>query len=188
LEEKNQAIETSERGIEAHPGSPRLEKFYVDLLRSSCTKKEIKAKLVAGLQERPKSTSYMKGLGEILLEENPVDPQIEPLLKTAAEALPSDPEAHYLYGQWACLNDKSELSIRELTKAQVLTPSNEQARMQIFTYLGIAYDHLDRPTNADLAFRKAWRSTRNLRRPIPDQPCNTQFFCRSVRVKLRHRT
>jgi tetratricopeptide (TPR) repeat protein len=167
LEQKNQAVETCERGIEAFPGNIRLERFYIDLLRSTGSKQDMKAKLVARLKERPKSTNYMKNLGEILLEENPLDPQIEPLLKTAADASPCDPEAHYLYGQWACLNDRSDLSIRELTKALTLTPDNNQARMQIYVYLGIAYDHLDRPNQADLAFRKALGLNHKLASPNP---------------------
>jgi tetratricopeptide (TPR) repeat protein len=167
LEEKNQAIETCERGIEAQPESIRLQRFYLDLLRSASPRQEMKVKLETGLRQRPGSTIYMKGLAEILLEENPLNPQIEPLLETATDALPRDPEAHYLYGQWACLNDRPELSIRELTKALALTPNNDQARMQIYSYLGIAHDHLDRPGQADLAFRKALELNHKLASPNP---------------------
>jgi tetratricopeptide (TPR) repeat protein len=168
LEEKDQAIQVCERALKLYPGSRRLDKFYVAVLRDTCTKSERKARLTRSLRLKPDSPVYMVGLSEVLLAEDPNRFEIEPLVRKAAAALPQDPEAHYLYGQWACLNDRPDLSIRELTKALELTPAdNHQAAMQIYTYLGISYDHLHKTANAERAFRKAIIFNEELPSPDP---------------------
>lgn len=169
MQEKDRAVETCERGLELYPESSRLDRFYVALLRATCTKGERKVRLGRGLQRKPNSPVYMIALSEVLLAEDPVglQAQIEPLVRKAALALPLDPEAHYLYGQWACLNDRHEVSIRELTRALALIQDNDRARMQTCTYLAITYERLGEPAKAEQAYRDAIALNRGLPSPEP---------------------
>jgi tetratricopeptide (TPR) repeat protein len=100
------------------------------------------------------------------LRSNPLDPQIEVLLKTAVAAHPNDPELHYLYGQWAILNHQEALAIREETHAAALSPGNHLALMQAWTLVALAEDTLDHEVRARAAFEKA--KAANVALPHPD--------------------
>ncbi len=165
----SQAIRVCERALEVHPDSARLDEFYVSVLRRVCPKPERKAKLVRRLQRNPDAPVSMMALSELLLAEDPVglEAQIEPLVRKAALARPLDPEAHYLYGQWACLNDRHDVSVRELTKALELIRNNDRARMQTYTYLGITYERMQQAARAEEAFRTAVAINRPLPTPEP---------------------
>jgi tetratricopeptide (TPR) repeat protein len=169
MNQPEEALRVSERALETHPGSPRLEKSYVEVLWAACAKPDRKARLTAALRRAPASPFFMMALAEILLAEDAVEYQfqIEPLVRKAALARPLDPQAHYLLGQWACLNDRQDLSVRELTRALELTSANPRARMQIHTYLGISYERLNRPGDAEKAYRQALAVNRKLRAPDP---------------------
>lgn len=168
VEDRQGAIQVCERALQICPPSVRLDEFYVSILRATTTARERKTKLSARLQQKPKSAAYMVGLSEALLAENPLDHNIERLVSKAASLLPDDPEAHYLYGRWACLNDRQELAVRELNRALSLTAANDRAKMQIHSYLGVAYDHLEKFAKADLAFREAMAFNQKLERPDPE--------------------
>ncbi|HVF28179.1 MAG TPA: tetratricopeptide repeat protein, partial [Pyrinomonadaceae bacterium] len=155
LGEKEKAVAACERGLEVFPNSRRLEEFYVSLLQTVANRAEIKERLEARLTQNPQSRVLMKSLGQILLDENPLNPRAEQLLMTAAAKSPQDAEAHYLYGQWACLNNKESLCLDALRKALALSPTNDLARMQIHTLMGIAEDKAGRHELAEAAFRNA---------------------------------
>lgn len=110
-------------------------------------------------------TSQPKASARDLLTTNPLDPQIEKLVKTAIAANPSDPEAHYLYGQWAILNNQESVAVREETRAAALSPQNPVALMQAWTLVGMAEDKLDHELRARAAFVKARAA--NLKLPQP---------------------
>ena len=67
-----------------------------------------------------------------------------------AKDLPRDPETHYLFAQWACVNDKNELCVAESTKAISLSGTNPEAIMQLNTLRGIANDTLSGGTEGDV--------------------------------------
>jgi tetratricopeptide (TPR) repeat protein len=164
LKQGAEAIRVSERGLEQHPRSPRLDEFYVSMLRVWSGKAEMKAKLGQSLRRSPNSPVYMMALSALLLQEDAVglQAQIEPLVKKAALALPLDPEAHYLYGQWACLNARHDVSIRELSRALELTRNNDRANMQTHAYLGLTYAASHQTAKADLEYQKAIELDRKL--------------------------
>lgn len=114
-----------------------------------------------------------KRLGQLLLKTNPEDGRAEQLLAQAAQAQPRDAEAHYLYGQWACLNNRQELCLIELKKALALAPSNHLAQMQIYTMIAVAEDQSNRPHPAESAFLKAQQYNRLL--PAPDPLATFQY-------------
>ncbi len=96
-----------------------------------------------------------KAEARLKLQEDPLNPAIEQLLKQAVSAAQNDAEAHYLYGQWAILNHQEELAVREETRAIALSPKNALARMQAYTLIGIAEDTLDHEAKARVAFQNA---------------------------------
>ena len=167
VHEPQEAVAVCERALKACPDVPKLEKFYVSMLRAALTSKERAAKLMEKHREKPNSLIYTVGLAEALLAGDPSSPEIEPLLSSAAKSLPEDAETHYLYGRWACLNDRQDLAVRELTKALSLTTDNIEAEMQIYLYLAIAYDHLGQASNADAAFRASMARNERLSQPQP---------------------
>lgn len=167
VQEKEKAVETCERGIQVYPNSDRLKEFYIRLLEAAVEKSEAKAKLFRHLQRHPDSVIYQKALGQLLMAENPQNPEAERLLATAAKASPQDAEAHYFYGQYACLNNKDEICIAELAKAGALAPTNDQANMQIYTQIGMAEDRLNRPAKAEAAFQLALKANQKLTPPNP---------------------
>jgi len=164
LKQGAEAIEVCERGIKQHSRSPRLDEFYVSMLRAWAGKAEMKAKLIESVRRNPGSPVYMMALSALLLMEDPVEfqTQIEPLVKRAVLLRPLDPEAHYLYGRWACINAHNDVSIRELTRALELTHDNDRAKMQMHTFLGITYTVTHEPAKAELEYHKAMELDRTL--------------------------
>ncbi len=165
--ERDKAIEVCERGTTVHPKSERLASFYVSLLQVATTEDETKTKLEAKLEQNPTSIVYRKALGGLLLKQNPLNPQVAQLLATAAKLAPRDAEARYLYGQWACLNNNEALCVAELNSALALSSTNDLAQMQIHTLIGMAEDKLNRPAQAEAAFRSAMQFNRKLPQPNP---------------------
>jgi len=105
LGEKKKAIEACEQGLDTHPKSARLQRYYVSLLRVAAGKEETKAKLEQCLMRQPNSAVCLKAFGELLMEENPTGQRAEELLAAAAKAAPNDAGAHSFYGKLACVND-----------------------------------------------------------------------------------
>jgi tetratricopeptide (TPR) repeat protein len=166
--EKEKAIELSEKGLKYFPNSNSLQEFYVSLLNDSLTKREAKAKLEERYKESPTSPIYLKALSHILLLEETPDPRLDQMLSSLSKAFPTDPEVHYIYGQWACINNKEKLCVEELTKALNLTsPSNNLARMQIYTLMGRAEAKLGHVVQAEAAFKNALTINRKLPKPDP---------------------
>ena len=164
LKQGAEAIEVCERGIKQHPHSPRLDEVYVSMLRAWAPEADIKLKLVESIRRNPDSPDYMMALSERLLMEDPVgfEAQIEPLVKKAVMARPMDPEAHYLYGRWACINAHNDVCIRELTRALELTHNNDRAKMQMHTLLGITYTATHETAKAEQRYQRAIELDRRL--------------------------
>jgi tetratricopeptide (TPR) repeat protein len=164
LKQGAQAIEACERGLKQHSRSFRLDAAYVTFLRAFAGDADMKAKLVESVRRNPGSALYAMALAELLLREDPVEyqAQIETLVKKAVLARPLDPEAHYLYGRWACVNAHNDVSVRELTRALELTHDNDRAKMQMHSFLAITYTANHEMTKAEQQYQKAAELVRKL--------------------------
>ncbi|MBA3440221.1 MAG: tetratricopeptide repeat protein [Pyrinomonadaceae bacterium] len=167
LNEKEKAIETIERGLKVHPNSPAMENLHASLLLDCSRTTACKAKMIESLKQNPNSPSYLKGIGKLLLQEDPLGTQAEQLLTKVQQVMPADTEARYLYSQWAYLNNKHQLCIDELNKTLALPGADEQTRMQIYALMGMAEDALNKSEAAEAAFRKSLEFNRRLRSPSP---------------------
>ena len=116
------------------------------------------------VERQPRSIIFRKALARLLSNSSA---QADALLAGLAKDLPRDPETHYLYAQWACVNDKNEFCVAESTKAIALSGTNLYAVMQLNTLRGIANDTLNRVPQAEAAFRQAWTANRKLTKPSP---------------------
>ncbi|MEJ7710188.1 MAG: hypothetical protein WKF84_10060 [Pyrinomonadaceae bacterium] len=123
--------------------------------------------MLGSLKQHPDSPAYLKGVSQLLLQENPLDTPSEAFIKHVVQILPIDAEAQYLYGQWAYLNKKYELSIETLTKALSLSQVDDQKRLQIYALMGLAEDARDNAANAEAAFTKSLEFNRKLGFPSP---------------------
>jgi len=135
-----------------------------------------------GAAAYPGSALLLKRLGQVLFRRNPIDPGAGEVLKKAAAAAGDDAEAHFLYGQWACMNNLNELCATELNKAAALSPSNDNALMQSYTLIGMAEDKRNHAERAEEAFRKALTHNLKLSRPDPNAALQyAQFLSRQSR-------
>lgn len=164
LGNQEQAIAFTERGLAMHPNATKLAEFYVALLGDVATADETKMKLEQMVQRQPRSIVFRKALARLLSNSSA---QADALFAGLAKDLPRDAETHYLYAQWACVNDKNELCVAESTKAIALSGANLNAVMQLNTLRGIAYDTLNRVPQAEAAFRQALAANRKLPKPSP---------------------
>jgi tetratricopeptide (TPR) repeat protein len=184
LGDKTMALEALENGLQAHPAAQDLAREYVALLPTVLGKQEVRAKLVLRLKAQPGHPIYSMTLARLLLELEPTSAATGQTLADTARALPRDPEARFLYGQWACLNNRHSLCVAELKKALLLSPPNDQARMQIYTLTAMAFDELGRETEAEAAYRRALQANRKLAQPSPH---STQKFVEFLARQNRDR-
>jgi tetratricopeptide (TPR) repeat protein len=161
---KEQALLFTERGLAAHPASTKLAEFYVALLADVATADETKTKLEQMVERQPRSIIFRKALARLLSNSSA---QADALFAGLAKDLPRDAETHYLYAQWACVNDKNDLCVAESTKALTLSGANAEAAMQLHTLRAMAFDALNRVPQAEASFRQALTANRKLPKPSP---------------------
>ncbi len=169
--EQLKALDICVHALELYPASRRVEGIFLSLLGAAPN--EVRQKQLQKPLPKNISPTLRKTLGQFLLKEHPADAQLEQLLAGAARALPTDAEAHYLYGQWACLNNRQELCLVELKKALALASSNTLAQMQIYTMIAVAEDERNHAPQAESAFLKAQQFNRLL--PAPDPLATFQY-------------
>jgi Tfp pilus assembly protein PilF len=116
----------------------------------------------------PGSALLLKRLGQVLFRKDPINPDAGEAFKKAAAGAGNDAEAHFLYGQWACMGNLNELCAAELNKAAALSPSNDNALMQAYTLIGMAEDKLSHAERAEEAFRQALAHNLKLDSPDPN--------------------
>jgi tetratricopeptide (TPR) repeat protein len=162
---KEKAADALERGVTAYPSAAGLAQEYVALLPTALSKETVRARLEERLKRQPGHPIYTKALARLAIEQDPAG--AENTLAETARLLPRDPEAHFLYGQWACLNNRHELCVIELKKSLLLAPPNEQARMQIYTLTAMAEEELGRTAAAEASFRRALAANRKLAEQSP---------------------
>jgi tetratricopeptide (TPR) repeat protein len=169
LRDNPKALEALEAGLQQFPVATRLEQHYVALLqRMGLPLPEVRQKLELRLENAPGSLVLQKALGEALMKENPLDRQAQQLLERVVQAAPGDAEAHYLWGQWLCSNNKTEGCRAEMQKALQLAPAgNAGARLQIYLTLAGAESRLGRTAEAETAYKKALAINRSLPSPNP---------------------
>ncbi len=161
---KEQAIAFTERGLAMYPASIKLAEFYVALLGEVATADETKTKLEQMVKRQPRSIVFRKALARLLSNSSA---KAESLFTSLAKDLPRDAETHYLFAQWACVNDKNELCVSESTKAIALSGNNLEAVMQLNTLRAMAHDTLNHVPQAEAAFRQALAANRKLSKPSP---------------------
>lgn len=167
LKEKAKAIETSERGLRAHPDAEALEEFYVSLLLDCGQTVQCKAKLIESLKQKPTSPHRLKATLKLLLQEDPLGSASKQLTAKIVETLPDDPEAHYLYSQWAYLNNDYKLCVDVAERALSLRRLDDQTRMRSYALMALAEDGLNNPERAEAAFRTSLELNRKLATPSP---------------------
>src|SRR5258708_21797429 len=111
LEDKTGAIQAAEQGLQLFPDSERIANYYTSLLPTVLASAQVVKRLEARLVDIPHSAILGKAFGKALLAQDKNDPRIESLLSSAATALPRDPEAQFLYGEWACLHQHEDVCI-----------------------------------------------------------------------------
>lgn len=167
LREKAPAIEVAERALQVHPASDSLESFYVSLLLDCGARSECAAKLEQSVRQKPNSPAYLKGMAKLAMQRAPRSAQAEQLLAKVIQTLPHDAEAHYLYGQWAYLNNNHQLSLAELTKALSLPSINDQIKILTYALVGLTEEKLNNAQPAEAAFQKSLEMNRKLVSPNP---------------------
>lgn len=111
----------------------------------------------------PQSARIAKCLARLLMARNPALLATESYLQKAVSAQPPDPEAHYYYAQWACINNKDSVCVEQAKLALRLSAGNPLARLQLGTLLGVAYNRQNEEELADAAFQQALNANRTLR-------------------------
>ncbi|MCX6627299.1 MAG: tetratricopeptide repeat protein [Candidatus Solibacter sp.] len=115
-----------------------------------------------GLKAHPQSALLRKTLGLMLFRTAPQGTRAGELLGAASRALPSDPEVHHFYAQWAFLNHREEVCVAESRKVAALSQHNDLALLQSYTLAALAEQKLDHPAQAEAAFRKALEVNRRM--------------------------
>ena len=155
LKEPEAAFEACWRGLQAVPGSPQLERYYVSLVLTLSRPEERAPRFEEALQSAPDSPYFQLALGRVLAEADWHNNRAEDLLRAAARKLPKDPEARYRYADWLCSHEKNELCVTEISAALALDQTNLVAQMQGLAYLGNAQDGLDHPAAAERAYKRS---------------------------------
>jgi len=172
-----EAAEILDRALAAEPNAgPGVYLLLADCRANLNQKDEAIAAGERGLKLHPNSGPLSKRVGEMLFQQNYTSKRAGELLAKAAKALPNDPATHHLRGQWALLNHLEEIAIAAENRALALAGSNNLARMQIYTVLGLAEDALKRSLRAEAAFRRAWEINRKLPAPNPDAALELALF------------
>jgi tetratricopeptide (TPR) repeat protein len=167
LNAADQAVEIIERGLAAYPASPRLTEYHAALLEQSQNADGAKEKLQRLTRQWPRVVAYCRALARLLMKREPSSQVTVQALKSLASLIPRDAEAHYLYGQWACVQQQHALCVAELSRALALTGDNNLARMQMGAMIALAEVELNRPVRAEAAFREAFKANMKLERPNP---------------------
>ena len=171
LEQGSAAVDACERGFQAFPGNTRIESYCSTLMQDVLSSDELRARLTAALARAPNSGVLQKSLGKVLLDARAEDPRTEQLLAGARRALPHDAEAHYLYGKWACVNQKEAVGVQALSTSLALTkPDNYAAVVLVNGMIGVAQDRLNHPRAAGLAFASALAAYGKMEPPVPEVP------------------
>jgi tetratricopeptide (TPR) repeat protein len=169
LNQPQAAIEACERGLGAAPRSPRLERYYAGLVVAKAPNDEIAPRLERALKDDPASGVLQKALGTFLLRSRNPEGRAGDLLRNAVAQLPRDADAHFSYGQWACVTQKQALCIEEMQKALALADaSNYDVKVQANTFIAITEQKRDRPEAARAAYERALQANRKLTPFSPD--------------------
>ena len=168
-------------GVEPQCG-PEVYLKLADLRQQLSQPDEALSVYQRGTAAYPSSAPLLTRLGQVLFRKDPINPGAGEVLQKAAAAAGNDAEAHFLYGQWACMSNLNELCTTELSKAVGLSPSNDNACMQSYTLIAMAEDKLSHAERAEEAFRKALVHNLKLNSPDPNSAFQyAQFLSRESR-------
>jgi tetratricopeptide (TPR) repeat protein len=171
LDDSNSALDACEKGLAQFPKSRRIAGYYAALVQESLSPSEAAARLERMTGVSPNSPELQKALGRALLDRKTDDPRTAALLDAARKALPGDPEAHFLYGRWACLHQKEAACVQSLQRSLALGGSkNPQAALLTNGMIGLAEERLNRPARAKAAYRLAMEAYGKTDPPAPEVP------------------
>ena len=171
LKDRTAALNVCDQGLRAIPANARIENYCASLMSDTLTGAALIARLDAALATHPDSGILQKALGRALLDSRSADSRTGQLLANARKVLPGDAEAHFLYGQWACLRQQESACVQALNSALALTaPDNYVALVLINGMLGVARDRLSQPRLATAAFERALAAYGKLEPPVPEVP------------------
>ncbi len=163
------AAQACDDGLKSAPGSSRLENYCAALFLQIVPKPDRAARLELALKTNSKSGPLQKALGKALLESSPEDPRVGTVLEGAASALPRDPDAHYSYGEWACMHQRTDTCIAEMRKALSLADaSNYRARLGANTFIAMTEEGRGNLDAAARAYQAALDANRKLEHFNPD--------------------
>jgi predicted Zn-dependent protease len=165
------AVRTCESGLEHFPASEWLSDLYISVLPRVLPPAEVIKRLEAQLARSPQSPLWQKAVGKAMIDARSEDARAGELLASARKARPSDPEAQFLYGQWACLHQKEAECVAALRKSLAMTPAtNHAAHLLANGMIGVAEDRLNRPAQARAAFDSALKAYGAMQPPVPHVP------------------
>lgn len=168
MDDQAGAVKACERGLDEFPASARLAEYYTALL-ADAPPGERAAAFDKALSRWPRAAVIRKALGKALLDLRGEPARAGALLSQARSELPRDPEAHYLYGRWACIERKEALCVDALTQSLALTPPGNYAAIALASgTVGIAEDRLGQSAKARAAFERAQAAWRHLE-PAPPE-------------------
>jgi Tfp pilus assembly protein PilF len=171
LDDSRSALESCEKGLAQFPGSRRIAGYYAALVQESLTPAEAVTRLERTIDGSPRLPELQKAFGRALLDSKTDDPRTGTLLDAARKALPGDPEAHFLYGRWACLHQKEAICVQSLRQSLTLGGAkNPQAALLTNGMIGLAEERLNHPAQAKAAYRQAMAAYRKADPPAPEVP------------------
>ncbi len=169
LKQPEQALAACERGMRALPGNATIETHYVALLRSTLARKELQTRVFDALAAHPQSPVFQKTAARLLYEADPRYERAGALLAMASRSSPGDPEVHFFFGQWLCLNQREPACVQELTTAAETTEvHNQDALAQIWALIATAESNMGHAEEAARAWEKFGRANEAQERPSPE--------------------
>jgi tetratricopeptide (TPR) repeat protein len=135
-----------------------------------------------GLAQHRGSPDYLKGLGQLLLEEDSRSPQTTDVVTQIAGLLAADAEAQYLLAKLHYLVNRPRLCIDQLDRILAMAPDDPLAAAA-WSLKGTALDRLNSTEEAESAFRKSQEINRRLPQPDPHAAIGYANF---LSKELRH--
>lgn len=126
-----------------------------------------------GLLANPESATLKRRLGEALFLRDPSSAEAGEQLGLAVAALPNDPESRHYYAQWAYLNNRDEICVKNEREALGLPGLNDLALLQMNTLAGMCQSRLNNTAAARASFQAAHKI--NLRSKQFDAPSAYQY-------------
>jgi tetratricopeptide (TPR) repeat protein len=165
--DRAKALQFCEEGLKAHPKDGSLEEFHASLLMRCARTQACKLKAVEMLKGNPSSAAYLKAVTGMLIDTVAIDPATADMARRTRAALPSDPEAQYLYAKWAYATNDYEATLAEAGRVIGMAGAGAGTKARALVLIGLAREKLGQAQEAEEAFREAVASNRLAAPPEP---------------------